>query len=130
MVEYAQSLNPLETVTPTPQPQLPTEAKHTDICQQTDSLQNKINTYTVLLKKPQSLEYKRKRCPKLIKKLKRQAKKSNNTFYAVIYPKISCQNHGNDVKLVAKLNLKALRYVSFYTTRSYITSYIEFTSCA
>ena len=104
----------MDTTTPTPQPIQPTEAKHTDVCQQIDSLQNNINTYTVLLKKPRSVENKRKRCLKLIKKLKRQANKSNNTFYAITYPKISCQNHDNDVKLVAKLNMKALQYVSSY----------------
>lgn len=89
---------------------LPTEATHTNICQHIDSLQDKINMYTVLLNKPKPVKDRRKRCTKLIKKLKSQ---SSNTFYAVTYPKKSCQTNGNDVKLMAKLNLKALKYVSF-----------------
>ena len=91
-------------------PPLPTEATNTNTCQHIDSLQEKTDTYTVLLNTPQTVKARRKRCSKLIKKLNN---KSNSSFYAVTYPKQSCKKNGNDVKLMAKLNLKALKYVSF-----------------
>ena len=121
LVEYAYTVNlsPSKTVKPTPemfQPSkpLPNEAKNSDICQHIDSLQEKIDTYTVLLNSPRTVEVRRKQCSKLIKKLNN---KSNNSFYAVTYPEQSCQSNGNDVKLMAKLNLKALKYVSLYNIR-------------
>ena len=117
LVEYAKpiTLNS-SAVTPTPKPSppsnlLPTEA--TEICQHTDSLQNETNTFTVLLNRPLTVEDKRKRCLKLIKKINHRSTRNGSVFYAVTYPQQSCQINGNDIKLVAKLNLKALKYVSF-----------------
>ena len=118
LVEYAQpfTLSPPEAATPSPKTSppsnsLPTEATNSDVCKHIDSLQDKINTYTVLLKRPQTIKNRRKRCLKLIKKL---TKRSKNTFHAVPYPQQSCQINRNDIKLVAKLNLKALKYVSWH----------------
>ena len=101
---------------------LPTEATNTDICQHIDSLQDEINTYTVLLNRPHTVEDKRKRCSKLIKKIENQANKSINTFYFVTYPKQSCQSNGTEVKLKAKLNLEAVKYVSLYHMTQLATS--------
>ena len=116
LVEYAKpiTLNSLAT-TPTPKTSppnshLPTEA--TDICQHIGSLQDEINMYTVSLNRPLTVEDKRKRCLKLIKKLNYQGARSGSAFHAVTYPQQSCQINGNDIKLVAKLNLKGLKYVS------------------
>ena len=117
LVEYAHpvTLSPPETTTPSPKKStsskpLPTEATNTDICQHIDSLQDEINTYTVLLNRPRSVKDRRKRCLKLIKKLTKRSKIT--LFYAVTYPQQSCQINENDIKLVTKLNLKALKYVS------------------
>ena len=118
LVEYAHpvTLSTPGTTTSTPkvsQPStsLPNEATNTEICLHIDSLQHKINTYTVLLKRPLDVKEQRKRCLRLTKKLSNHANKSNS-FLSIIYPKHSCQSNGNDIKLLAKLNLKALKYVS------------------
>lgn len=94
-----------------PSTPLPNPAATTDICQHIDSLQDKINTYTVLLKRPHGAMQQRKLCLKVTKKLKNHANKSDS-FVSIIYPEQSCQNNGSDTKLLAKLNLKALKYVS------------------
>ena len=115
LVEYAQPelTIPSPKTSPSSNP-LPTEAKNTDICQRIDSLQDKINNYTVLLKRPRTVEDRRIRCSKLIKKLGIQANKSNDTFYFATYPKQSCQTNESEIKLMAKLNLEAVKYVSLY----------------
>ena len=118
LAEYAHrvTLSSPEATTSTPkaaQPStpLPNVAANTDVCQHIDSLQDKINTYTVLLKRPHGAMEQRKRCLQLTKKLKNHANKSDS-FLSITYPKQSCQNNGNGTKLLAKLNLKALKYVS------------------
>lgn len=101
-----------------PSTSLPSEATNTDICLHIDSLQHKINTYTVLLKRPLGVKEQRKRCLQLTKKLSNHANKSNS-FLSIIYLKQSCQNKGNGIKLLAKLNLKALKYVSLCVQHNY-----------
>ena len=106
---------------------LPTQATNTNICQNIDSLQNSINTYTVEFSRPKNAKDRKKRCSRLIKKFQNQVNKSNGTFYAHTYPNQSCQITGNSVKLTAEFNLKALKYVSL-TLCSYIVQY-SFVTC-
>ena len=115
LVEYAQLVNlTSEKATPTPKipkssKPLPTEVTNTNICQHIESRKDSINTYTVSLNRPRSIQGRRRQCLKLIKKLN---KRNNSKFYAVTYPLKSCKIDGTDIKLMAKLNLKALKYVS------------------
>lgn len=118
LVEYAQPVNltspDVTAATPKvtqPNKHLPniTESTNTDICQYTDLLQDDINTYTVLLNRPHTVEDRRKLCSQLTKNV---ANKNNRTFYAVAYSKQRYETKGSYVKLVEKLNLKALKYVS------------------
>ena len=115
LVEYAQSVNlTSETATPAPKiskpsAPLPTEVTNTNICQHIDSKKDSIDMYTVSLNRPNTIQGRRRQCLKLIKKLN---KRSNSQFHAITYPLKSCKIDGTDIKIMAKLNLKALKYVS------------------
>ena len=133
LVEYAKpvTLNTPETAIPSSQTSEPLSTKaaaNSNICQHIDLLQDKIVTYIMLLKGSQAIEAKREQCLKLIKNFKHQASKSSNIFYFVAYPEQSCQTNAPDIKLKAKLNLKALKYVSLSKV-SYSYSCIEILYC-
>ena len=86
---------------------------NTDICAQIDSLSDSSDTYTAVLRKPDTVEEKQSRCLKLIQKLKTQTAKSDGTFWYYANSE-SCTTSGTEVTLTVRLNLEALKYVSSY----------------
>ena len=68
-------------------------------------------TYTAVIRTPDTVEGRESRCPKLIQKLKNKSAKSEATFWYYADNE-SCKASGSEVTLTVRLSVEALQYVS------------------